>query len=193
MNNIAWGALASQYADLMPPSSVAGNGRLSNGEWGAAVEDVVVCGSRETLRAWALSIVDSLPSDRAGKPLVVVDRDRQRIWLAGSDALGADPHQRAGWTATVASVCALMTKVIQDGNAAGWQLGEDVTSLFAYVDDEAGDDDAAGLVAGAWVHGYAVGCKPLHDRDMTVRFPTDPEEAAEAMLTVVADRINEAF
>ena len=42
MNNIEWGAVESQRAHLMAPSYLAGYGRLHNGEWGAAVENVVV-------------------------------------------------------------------------------------------------------------------------------------------------------
>ena len=194
MNNIEWGAIESQRAHLMAPSYLAGYGRLHNGEWGAAVENVVVYSSREGLRAWAQSIVDRLPGDRTGKPLVIVNKDQQQAWLTESHVLGADPEECTEWTATVETVCDLMQAVAKNPAAFGWTFGDGVTELFAQLDEDGGDDDAGGMVAGVKVDGFWIGCEPLHDDDL-VR--TDREgngiDLAHAVLMVIADRIDRAY
>ncbi|MFG1995221.1 hypothetical protein ACGFJ7_35130 [Actinoplanes sp. NPDC048988] len=194
MNNIEWGAIESQRAHLMAPSYLAGYGRLHNGEWGAAVENVVVYSSREGLRTWAQSIVDRLPGDRTGKPLVIVNQDQQQAWLTGSHVLGADPEERAQWTATVETVCDLVQAVAKNPAAFGWTFGDGVTELFAQVDEDGGDDDAGGMVAGVKVDSFWIGCKPLHDDDL-VRTSREGSgiDLAHAVLMVIADRIDRAY
>jgi hypothetical protein len=194
MNNIEWGAVESERAYLMDPSYLAGYGRLHNGEWGAAVENVVVYSSREGLRDWAQSIVDRLPGDRTGKPLVIVNQDQQQAWRAGSHVLGADREERAEWTATVETVCDLMQAVAKNPAAFGWTFGDGVTELFAAVDEDGGDDDAGGMVAGVMVDGFWIGCESLHDDDL-VRTEREGNgiDLAHAVLTVIADRIDRAY
>ncbi|GAA2470907.1 hypothetical protein [Winogradskya humida] len=178
----------------MAPSYLAGYGRLRNGEWGAAVENVVVYSSREGLRTWAQSIVDRLPGDRTGKPLVIVNQDQQQAWLTGSHVLGADPEERAEWTATVETVCDLMQVVAKNPAAFGWTFGDGVTELFAHVDDGGGDDDAGGMVAAVKVDGFWIGCEPVHDDDL-VRTGRGGSgiDLAHAVLMVIADRIDRAY
>jgi len=194
MNNIEWGAVDSARAHLMAPSYLAGYGRLHNGEWGTAVENVVVYSSREGLREWAQSIVDRLPGERTGKPLVIVNQNQQQAWLTGSHVLGADPEERAEWTATVETICDLMQAVAANPAAFGWTLGEGVTEIFAQIDEDGGDDDAGGMVAGVKVEGFWIGCQPLHDKDL-VRTERDGSgiDLAHAVLLVIADRIDRAY
>ncbi|MEV8509675.1 hypothetical protein AB0368_33275 [Actinoplanes sp. NPDC051475] len=126
--------------------------------------------------------------------LVIVNQDQQQAWLTGSHVLGADPEERAEWTATVETVCDLMQAVANNPAAFGWTFGDGVTELFAQVDEDGGDDDAGGMVAGVKVDGFWIGCEPLHDDDL---MRTDREgsgiDLAHAVLMVIADRIDRAY
>lgn len=166
----------------------AGDGRCEAGQWGVAVEDVIAFGSLTGLRRWAQSILDQLPEDRDGKPLVIVDGDRQWAWAQTSTA-ATDPN----WSATAQTVCDLVQAVAANPAAVGWSLGHDVAKLWAGLED---DED---LIAGVTLlsTGQQVGIgEPLTDADVRV----DPRwigvsgtYRVDALLSVVAARINAAY
>ncbi|GIM98063.1 hypothetical protein [Paractinoplanes toevensis] len=190
MNNVYWGAVDDE-AVIMPPGETAGEGRCAGGEWGLNVEDVVVYGSVGGLRAWAQSALDQLPPDRAGVPLVTVDRDRQRQWLSESGMLAATDDLPGTWSATVETVRDLLRAVAVDPAAAGWTLGADIDALWADLDDVTGDL-IAGVTLSSTGHRVGIG-EPLTDADFAVRFPVSSIELGGAALTVIADRINDAY
>ncbi|MEU4244302.1 hypothetical protein [Actinoplanes sp. NPDC026619] len=190
MNNVYWGAVEDE-AVIMPPGETAGEARCADGEWGLNVEDVVVYGSVGGLRAWAQSALDQLPPDRAGVPLVTVDRNRQWQWLSEPSVIGATDDRPDGWTATVETVRDLVRAVAADPGDAGWTLGDDIDALWADLDDATGDLIAGVTLAGT---GHRVGIgEPLTDADFAVRFPASSIELANAALTVIADRINQSY
>ena len=189
MNNVHWGAVG-QRAVVMAPGATAGEGRCEAGEWGLAVEDVVVYGPIGELRTWARSALTQLPRERGGAPLVTVDARRQWQWLTGSGVLGATEAQAAEWAADAESVHDVLRAVARDPGAAGWTLGDDVAALWADIDDD-GDLTAGVVLSGT---GRAVGIgQPLTSADLTVRLRVSPVEQANACLTVIAERINNAY
>ena len=186
MNNVNWGFLDGGAAEIMQPGDTAGEGHCEAREWGVAVEDVVVYGGVETLRAWAQSIMNRLPADRRGAPLLVVDRDRQSAWVQGATA-GIGPD----WTATVETVRDLVQAVAADPGAAGWTLGADVAELHAFL-DEGPDQLCAGVTLTST--GHYVGIEPLHGDDLaTTHVRVAGPELADACLTFIAARINDAY
>jgi len=173
----------------MAPGDTAGDGRCEAGEWSVRVDDVVVYSSLPGLRQWAQSVLDVLPPQRHGAPLVIVDQQRQREWLAWSrvlDRITAD----ADSSDTVTLVRDLVQVVAVDPATAGWTLGADVASVWAEL------DEADGVVAGVRLaaSGYMVGIGgPLRDNDLRARFLTTPAEQADACLRLIATRINKAY
>lgn len=175
-----WGSVNNQEtADLLAPGDTARNGFCEAKEWGVVVNDAIVYGSLASMRRWAQSVLDQLPPDR-DTPLVTVDVDRLREWLAGNDVT-SDPD----FEVTVTSVCDLMEMISGNPQDAGWTLGEDVYSLWVDV-----DDDGDGLLAGVELtDGPLVGIgAALLDEELTAAGGT-----AFAALAVVAHRINEAY
>ena len=182
-NNVNWGALGGRHASLMVPGSAAGDGRCGAGEFGLPVEDVVVYGELEDVRGWLRDALDKLPPARN---LVTVDSSRQWRWL-GTLKLA----DRLDWTPTVGNVQKLCRKVFTDPYIAGWTLGLGVKKLRAVRDEDQPDDlmIALKLHGGRWI---GIG-DPLTDDDLTIRTKCSRQEAAHAVLNVVADRINKAF
>ncbi len=191
-NNVNWGHLGSNVADIMSPGDTAGDGRCEPGEWGVAVEDVVVYGSLGGLRDWAESILRRLPPDRAGAPLVTVDEARLRDWLA-SPASPVDDE----WVPIVETVRDLIGEVAADPLAAGWTLGDGVELLYAEAEE---DDD--GLLAGVKLASgggfFYLATEPLYDEDLlpkptTGTPPPGGREQALRCLTGIAGLINKTY
>ncbi|MFF5085356.1 hypothetical protein ACFY36_50655 [Actinoplanes sp. NPDC000266] len=186
MNNVYWG-YTDEHAEVMPPGTTAGEGRCEAGEWGVRVEDIVAYNSLGGLRRWAQSLLDELPPERDGAPLVIVDHASQREWLTYSGVveriIGADPTG-----GTVARVHDLLKAVLADPAAVGWTLGDGVAELWAGYDD--------GVVAGVRLarSGFQVGIgRPLLEDDVKIRFLASPAEQAHACLGLIAERINNAY
>ncbi len=189
-NNVNWGHIGGD-ADIMPPGDTAGEGRCEDGEWGVAVEDVVVYGSLGGLRGWAESILRRLPPDRDGAPLVTVDEDRLRDWLA-SPASPVDDE----WAPIVETVRDLIAAIAADPPAAGWTLGDGVELLYAEE-----DDNTDGLLVGVKLatRGFFLATEPLYDEDLlpkpTTGTPPPSGGRGQALrcLTGIAGLINKTY
>jgi hypothetical protein len=189
MNNVEWGHAAGPAAILVP-GDTAGEGRCSAGEWGVQVDDIVAYSSLAGLRQWATSVLDALPPERHGAPLIVVDQDRQRQWLTWSGVLERITEADHEPSDTATLVRELVHAVSADPAAAGWTLGPDVASVWAEL------DDTDGVVAGVRLaaSGYDVGIgEPLLDNDLRCGFLTTRVEQADSCLRLIATRINKAY
>lgn len=181
-----WGVVDDrETADLLAPGDTVGQGICEAKQWGAVVDNAIIYGSRAAMRRWAQSVLDQLPPDR-DTPLVTVDLDRLRTWLADNDVAN-DPD----FEVNVTSICDLMQMIAVDPQTAGWTLGEGVDGLWA------GGDDTGDLMAGVeLINGPQVGIgDPLLTEELTaahLALPTvrDPTIAA---LALVAHRINAAY
>jgi hypothetical protein len=188
VNNVEWGYAAGPAAVLVP-GDTAGEGRCSAGEWGVQVDDTVVYSSLDSLRAWATSVLDALPPDRHGAPLIVIDHERQRQWLTWSGVIDRITEaDEPSDTATL--VRELVHAVSADPAAAGWTLGPDVASVWAEL------DDSQGVVAGVRLaaSGYDIGIgEPLLDDNLRCGFLATRVDQADSCLRLIADRINKAY
>jgi hypothetical protein len=187
VNNINWGHLKNQ-AGVMPPGTVAGDGRCEAGQWGVLVEDIVVYGSLTELRTWAQTILDDLPAARHEAPLVLVDPIRQEQWLTWSGVL--DRITEDGPADAVSFVLDLVRAVAVNPGQAGWTLGDNVAALWADLDDLEGVMAGVRLVNPAYEVGMG---EPLLEDDLAIRLRVSPVERADAYLRVVAERINNAY
>lgn len=181
-NNVNWGWVDTK-ANIMVPGMTAGDGRCEAGQFGVIAEDTIAYSNLENLRSWLRSALDQLPPSR---DLVTVDLARQWRWL---DTL--KPLRRDDWTPTVDNVQKLCRKVFTDPYAAGWTLGLGVSKLRADRDEDQPDDLMVSikLHGGRWI---GIG-DPLTDSDLQVRLKCSTQEAAHAVLNVVAQRINKAY
>jgi hypothetical protein len=190
MNNIYWGAVDDE-AFIMPPGSIAGDGRCEARQWGVPVEDIVVFGSLDGLRSWAQSVLDRLPPAHRASPLVTIDDARQWQWLQWSPVLGTTEEESRSWIPTVETVHDLMQAVAADPATAGWILGDGVDALWADLEDDNGD-----LITGVTLarprHEIGIG-EPLNNEDLIARTATTSVERANACLRVIADRVNQSY
>ena len=131
-----------------------------------------------------------LPPERHGAPLVVIDPEQQRQWLAWSGVTERITGIRDEPCDTATLVRDLIHAVAADPAPAGWTLGDDVASVWAELDD--GDGIVTGVRLAA--SGYEVGIgRPLLEADFRCRFLATPAEQADSCLRIVADRINKAY
>lgn len=186
MSNVEWGYI-SDDAELITPGMKAGEGRCDNGQWGVIVKGAVTYGSLSSVRAWAQSILDQLPPDRDGKPLVSVDSAAMALWLSRKSL---DPE----WAVDLDQVHEWVEEIGKDSAAAGWTLGEGVADLWVEFDD-AGDLTAGVHLAPARGQHLAVGMEPISADDIRVPVKSQLNRVEHGLrvLDMIVDRINRAY
>jgi hypothetical protein len=181
-----WGfVMHTPHADLLAPGDPAGDGRCEAGQWGVTVDSIVAYGPLSGLRNWAQSILDQLPDDRDGVPLVTVDPDMMRTWLETQfDEEWGDADF------TLETLTDLMEGITADPAAAGWALGDDVEMVWSNYGH---DGLMVGVRLSSTEQHIGMG-EPLTGDDLSDQGKGVPVvDLAHGWLLLVAERVNGSY